>query len=71
MVHKIANLGNTINQKLNPGAHDKSSRLEILENVAILLKTSHYPLKDFKFISKVKDTRASLMCGNAELNHSV
>lgn len=35
MVHKIANLGNTINQELNPGVHAKSSSLEILQNAAI------------------------------------
>lgn len=71
MVHKITNLGNTINQELNPGVHARSSSLEILQNAAILLKTLNCQPKDFKFIIKVKDTAASLMCGNAELKHSV
>lgn len=67
VVHKIANLRNTINQELNA----KSSSLEILKNVAILLKALHCQPKDFKLIIKVKDTTASLMCGSAELKHLV
>lgn len=71
MVHKIANLRNNINQELNPEVHAKSSSPEILKNVAILLKTLHCQPKDFRFIIKVKDTTPLLMCGNAELKHSV
>lgn len=71
MVQKISDLGNTINQELNPGVQAKSSSLEILKNVAILLKTLHCQPKDFKFIIKGKDTTASLMCENSELKHSV